>query len=97
MAKATFDLVILRIGHQDFVVPKGAAFQLMEAFSGSDIYTWDTHWESGQSGTVYHASLLETARMPSVTILGPVQFHQAVEARREHEEKQTRKKAADAG
>lgn len=90
MANKQFDLVILSMGSQDFVMPRQAAFQFLDACSGQDVYYWSDHWEGNGVGTVQHAYLLPADRMPGVRLVSPTQFHQAIEARKEYEE---RKKA----
>ena len=91
-SKPTFDLVLLRIGYKQYAVPKAAALHFMDLCAGSDVYGWDQHWK-GISGTEDHAWLLESTGMPSVALLGPVQFHQALENRKMHLEEQEAKKA----
>jgi len=90
--KPTFDLVLLRIGYKQYAVPKAAALQFMDLCAGSDVYEWDMHWSSG-GGNEEHAWLLDTNSMPTVSLLGPVQFHQAVENRKMFVEAQAAKKA----
>lgn len=94
MANKQFDLVVLSVGSQDFVMPRAAAFQFLDACSGNDIYYWNEHWEGGGIGTVQHAELLPVNRMPGVRLISPVQFHQAIEAKKEYEERKNRAKDA---
>lgn len=76
MAKKEFDLVILTIGYEKFAVPKEAALHFLNLCVGSDIYKIENSWESG--GTIMHAILLEQDKMPSISVIGPAQFHQAL-------------------
>jgi hypothetical protein len=92
-SKPTFDLVVLRIGYKEYAVPKAAALQFMDLCAGSDVYEWGQHWKGNGEGSEEHAWLLESTAMPSVTLLGPVQFHQAVENRKMFIEAQAAKKA----
>ena len=93
MAKQQFDLVILKIGYNEYVLPKAAAMQFMDMCVGADIYRWDSHWTSSQSEQ--HAIPLEESQMPSIRLVGPAQFLQAVELRKAYEEEQRAKKKAE--
>lgn len=93
MANKQFDLVLLKIGYKSYAMPKSAALHFMDLCAGSDVYEWDHHWQSN-GGHEEHAKLLDSTQMPSVSLVGPVQFHQAVENYKQHVEAEKVKKAA---
>jgi hypothetical protein len=76
MAKKEFDLVLLTIGYEKFAVPKAAALQFLDLCVGNDVYKMESQWHGGEH--TLHAILLEQERMPSISVIGPVQFHQAL-------------------
>jgi len=78
MANKQFDMVLLKVGYKQYVVPKAAALHFMDLCAGNDIYEWDLHWK-GSGGNEEHAKLLISDSMPTVSLLGPTQFHQALE------------------
>ena len=92
--KQQFDLVLLSVGYKRYAVPKAAALYFMDLCAGSDIYEWDNHWTGGDSEE--HAKLVEHSQMPTVALLGPVQFHQALENRKQFVEAEKVRKAAKA-
>lgn len=92
MASKQFDLVLLSIGYKRYAMPKAAALHFMDLCAGSDIYEWDHHWKS--EGSEEHAKLLTAEQMPSLSLVGPVQFHQAVENYKQYIEAEKVKKAA---
>lgn len=77
-----FDLVLITIGYTKYAIPKSAALQFMDLCAGKDMYRVDSHWNGSESET--HAWLLSTEEMPTISLLGPVQFHAAIEARKAH-------------
>lgn len=95
MANKQFDLVLLRIGYRQYAVPKAAALQFMDLCAGNDVYEWDTHWKNG-GGNEEHAKLLNSESMPMVSLLGPVQFHQALENYKAYEAEKTAKEKGKA-
>lgn len=92
MASKQFDLVLLSVGYKRYAVPKAAALHFMDLCAGADVYEWDNHWRS--DGSEEHAKLVSTEHMPTVSLLGPVQFHQAVENYKQYIEAEKAKKAA---
>ena len=91
-AKKDFDLVALNLGYNEYAVPKAAALHFMELFHGGDMYRLDTTWEGNISVPV--ARLVDMDAMPTLRLLGPVQFHQALENARMLDEKKRRKEKA---
>ena len=89
-AKKEFDYMVLSIGYEKFAVPKAAALQFLELCAGSDIYKLEHQWDGGASE--YHALMLTHDKMPSVSVIGPAQFHQALLMREAYE---ARKAAAE--
>lgn len=93
MAKQ-FDMVVIRIGYNEFVMPKAAALQFFELCIGADIYKYDSHWNGNE--TEFHAWPMPQDQMPAIRLIGPAQFMQAIELRKAYEEEQKRKKATNA-
>lgn len=93
MAKPSFDMIVLKFGYKRYVMPKAAAMQFMEACAGHDIYELDNHWSSGNDHEE-HAWPLRVEEMPGVSLIGPAQFHQALENRKMYIERQRAEKAA---
>ena len=91
-AKKDFDLVALKLGYNEYAVPKAAALHFMELFHGGDMYRLDTTWEENTSVPV--ARLVDMDAMPTLRLLGPVQFHQALENARMLDEKKRQKEKA---
>ena len=92
--KETFDLVIIQIGYNNrFAMPRAAAMKFIEACACNDVYKLSTHWVSGGSNEL-HAELVDQDSMPALQLIGPAQFHQALEAKRAYDEEQRAKKNA---
>ena len=93
-----FDLVLVKLGYRTYTIPKAAALKLFDAFIGQDIYAVDDHWEStqngGKGGTATYAKLVEQGGMPTLTTIGPVSFHIALENQRRKEEEEATKNAS---
>lgn len=87
----TFDMLILRIGYQEFIMPREAVLAFINACSGADIYVSNSRWENGANHP--YISLLDPDNMPSVRLIGPVQFHQGLENQRMEQEKKNAKPA----
>lgn len=84
-----FDMLILRIGYQEFVMPRDAVLAFINACSGADIYVYNSRWEDGANQP--YVSLLDTDNMPTVKLIGPMQFHQGLENHRMEQEKKNAK------
>ena len=84
--KEKFDMTQITIGHVTWVMPSKAADALFSAFRNEDIYVISSRWESG--GTTYYAKLANVDDMPKMQIIGPVQFHSALENQRVLEEEE---------
>jgi len=92
--KEPFDLVIIQMGYNHrFAMPRAAAMKFIEACACHDVYKLSTHWVSGGSNEL-HAELVDQDNMPTLQLIGPVQFHQALEAKRAYEAEQKAKDAA---
>lgn len=85
----TFDMVILRLGYTDYIMPREAALAFLNACSGSDIYKHETRWS--ESKNLSYIQMLSADEMPSVKVIGPVQFHQGLENYRMEQEKKNAK------
>jgi len=92
MASKQFDMVLLRVGYRQYAMPKAAALHFMDLCAGNDVYEWDTHWKNG-GGNEEHAKLLTSESMPMVSLLGPTQFHQALENYKTYTEEKEKAKA----
>lgn len=92
MAKQQFDLVILSIGYNEYVLPKAAALHFMDLCVGADIYQWENQWTG--AGSEYHAIPLSNERMPRIRLISPTQFLEAVELRKMYDEAERAKKQA---
>jgi hypothetical protein len=92
--KQPFDLVIIQIGYNHrFAMPRAAAMKFIEACACHDVYKLSTHWVSGSSNEL-HAELVDPDSMPTLQLVGPAQFHQALEAKRLYDAEQKAKDAA---
>ena len=92
--KDTFDLVIIQMGYNHrFAMPRAAAMKFIEACACNDVYKLSTHWGNGNSNEL-HAELVNPDSMPTLQLIGPAQFHQALEAKRAYDEEQRAKKNA---
>lgn len=92
--KETFDLVVIQIGYNHrFAMPRAAAMKFIEACACNDVYKLSTHWSNGNSNEL-HAELVDQDSMPTLQLIGPAQFHQALEAKRAYDEEQRAKKNA---
>ena len=92
--KNEFDLVLLTIGYNTYAMPKAAALQFLDASSSGEIYRWDSAWVSEANRSEFHAWPIGEEEMPSLRLLNPAKFHQALELKRKFEED---KKAKNAG
>lgn len=86
-----FDMLILRVGYNEYVMPRAAALAFLDACSGSDVYRHSTRWEN--EGNHSFISLAGVDEMPTVRLIGPVQFHQGLENHRMDMEKKNAKSA----
>lgn len=86
-----FDMLILRVGYNEYIMPRAAALAFLDACSGSDIYKYSSRWEDG--ATHSFISLVDVDEMPTVKLIGPVQFHQGLENHRMDTEKKNAKSA----
>ena len=92
--KPEFDLVQLNFGWRKFAVPADAAMEVFKLFSGFDVYEIEDKWTG--DGNKHMVKLLDIAALPTISTLGPVQFHQMLEAGRiDEEEKEAKRKAKD--
>ena len=91
--KQQFDYVLISIGYYKYAIPKEAAFKFLDLCSGSDMYKWDTTWHENES--VPEARLIPPDEMPTVSLLGPVQFHQALENYKARQERERQKKVKE--
>lgn len=80
-----FDMVMLKIGYTEYVMPREAALAFINACAGADIYKHETLWIGNDRRPL--AKLLEPNDMPSLQLIGPVQFHQGLENHRMEQEK----------
>ena len=85
-----FDMVVINIGYTNYVMSKAAALQFFELCVGADIYKYDSHWNGNE--TEYHAWPLPQDQTPSIRIIGPAQFMQAVELKKAYDEQQKQQK-----
>lgn len=98
-AKQTFDYVLLRIGYHEYVMPKQAALTLLDACMGADIYKHDSSWDALQSRNISLIMPINPSEMPTVSLIGPVQFHEGLEnyrAQQEAKRKEKEKEKQDA-
>ena len=86
-----FDMLILRIGYQEYVMPREAVLAFIDACSGADVYVYNSRWEDGSNQP--YVSLLDVDSMPTIKLIGPVQFHQGLENHRMEQEKKSAKPA----
>lgn len=86
-----FDMLVLRIGYNEYIMPREAALAFIDACSGADIYKHSSRWENGANHSF--VSLVDIDEMPSVRLIGPVQFHQGLENHRMEQEKKNAKPA----
>jgi hypothetical protein len=89
--KKEFDYVLMSIGYYKYAIPKEAAFRFLDMCVGTDMYKWDDNWTEGER--VHEARLMPPDEMPTVTLLGPVQFHQALENYKARQERERKEKA----
>jgi hypothetical protein len=92
MAKQQFDLVILSIGYNEYVLSKAAAVHFMDLCVGADIYRWDGYWDGKEHQ--HHAIPLENGMMPRIRLISSTQFLEAVELRKMYDEAERAKKQA---
>ena len=92
-SKPQFDMMILNLGYQTLVVPKAAALQFMELCSGSDVYKYDTSWNSTTSSAEVFIRLLGDGEDIRLQHIGPVQFHQGLENWKMQQEEKRAKEA----
>lgn len=85
-----FDLMLIKFGYNTWAMPKAPAMALFEALQGCDIYRVENKWID--SGYIDLARLVTTDEMPSLALIGPVAFHQALENHRMAEEAKEAKK-----
>ncbi len=71
MSKPPFDLIILTINGNKFIVPKDAGMAVFSMFANSDIYKIDYQWSGGHSAN--YATLVEDGAVKLESI-GPVEF-----------------------
>ena len=91
--KQQFDYVLLTIGYYKYAIPKEAAFKFLDLCSGADMYQWDHTWDGSEQ--VHEARPLTPSEMPTVSLLGPVQFHQALENYKARQERERNEKAKE--
>lgn len=84
-----FDMLMLRVGYQEFIMPREAVLAFINACSGADIYVYNSRWEDGSNQP--YISLIEADSMPTVKLIGPMQFHQGLENHRMEQEKKNAK------
>lgn len=96
-AKPQFDMMILNLGYQSFVVPKAAALQFMELCSGSDAYKYDTSWSTTTNTSEVFIRPLNDDEGIRLQHIGPVQFHQGLENWKMQQEEKRTKEAAKNG
>jgi hypothetical protein len=85
MAQA-FDLIVVSIGYRKLVVPKKVAMAFFDLCAGADVYVLDSHWNDATKTAELHVRLATTEEVPTLSTIGPVQFHQAVENYEMHKE-----------
>ena len=85
-----FDLTILSLGYQEYVVPKSAAMAFFNACASGEIYRLENHYSDGR--TEYHIKALDNNLMPTIRIINPVVFHQGLESKRVYDEAKARKR-----
>lgn len=91
--KPEFDLVQLNFGWRKFAVPADAAMEIFKLFSGFDVYEIEDKW-APDGGNRFMAKLMVVTALPTISTLGPVQFHQMLETGRiDEEEKEAKRKA----
>lgn len=86
-----FDMLILRIGYGEYVMPRAAVLAFIDACAGADTYKHQSRYENGRE--VSYISLLDVDSMPSIKLIGPVQFHEGLENSRMEQEKKNAKPA----
>lgn len=84
-----FDMLILRIGYNEYIMPREAVAAFVNGCAGADIYKITTRWEDGSNQP--YVSLLDSDDMPIIRLLGPMQFHQGLENHRMEQEKKNAK------
>ena len=90
--KPTFDYVLLRLGYHEFVMPKQAALTLLDACIGADIYKHDASWDSAQGRNISMIMPINPGEMPSISLIGPVQFHEGLENYKAQQEAKRKEK-----
>lgn len=89
--KQQFDYVLMSIGYYKYAIPKEAAFKFLEMCAGTDMYKWDDQWINSER--VHEAHPMSPDEMPTVSLIGPVQFHQALENYKARQERERKEKA----
>lgn len=89
--KKEFDYVLISLGYYKYALPKEAAFKFLDLCAGADLYKWDTTWSGSES--IPEARLASADEMPTVSLIGPVQFHQALENYKARQERERKEKA----
>ena len=92
MAKQGFDYVLLRLGYHEFVIPKQAALTLLDSCVGADIYKHDSSWDAVQGRNISLIMPINPGEMPSISLIGPVQFHEGLENYKAQQEAKRREK-----
>jgi hypothetical protein len=71
MSKPPFDLIILTIHGNKFIVPRDAGMAVFSMFANNDTYKMDYQWSGGHSAN--YATLVEDGAVKLESI-GPVEF-----------------------
>jgi hypothetical protein len=89
------DQVILDFNGARYVMPAKAGMAVFAALSGADIFRLTTRWErvGERHEDVMYITPASTEELPSLRIMGTVQFHVGIENQRVKEEEERKKNA----
>jgi len=92
---AVQDQVILDFNGSRFVLPAKAGMAVFAALSGADVFRLNTRWEKvgERHEDVMYITPASTEELPSLRIMGTVQFHVGIENQRVKEEEERKKNA----
>lgn len=95
---AVQDQVILDFDGSRYVMPAKAGMAVFAALSGADIFRLSTRWEqvNERHEDVMYITPATPEELPSLRIMGPVQFHVGIENQRAKEEQERKKNASGA-